>query len=395
MAAGMPAADGLNLNIQKGLLTMTTETLTASTDEQLAPVAEDMSAYVIAGAVTSEQEESEWETVSRTPAQGIEDGVGAERLGFRRVWLSERIDIKNADVILSGIGARTSRIELGTGVIDPTTRHPWVAAALAATMQACYGPRFVLGLGRGDDGYFRGTGIRMASYAFMADYIDIVRRLWNGDEVTYDGPVGNFDRMSFAETYHGPNPPVWFAGYAQPKGARLIAEHCDGVLLVPMMTPRAVRESVARIRSECERIDRNPDSIRIAALVVTAPDLDEFETRAIAHGRAVTYLQYKGYGETLCRVNHWNPKILDDIRNHERFSGLSQVADRVFQRHQMMDVAAKVPDEYMEDCSAFGTVDECVASLQRFIDAGVHEIATYGSTPAQNARLVAAWRERA
>src|SRR6201982_3178871 len=84
----------------------------------LAPVAEDMSAYVIAGAVTSEQEPSQWETVSRTPAQGIDDGVEAERLGFRRVWLSERIDIKNADVILSGIGARTSRIDLGTGVID-------------------------------------------------------------------------------------------------------------------------------------------------------------------------------------------------------------------------------------------------------------------------------------
>ena len=69
----------------------------------------------IAGAVTSEREESEWETVSRTPAQGIEDGVLAERLGFKRIWLSERIDIKNADVILSGVGARTTRLELGTG----------------------------------------------------------------------------------------------------------------------------------------------------------------------------------------------------------------------------------------------------------------------------------------
>lgn len=372
---------------------MTTETPAAPTTPELAPVAEDMSAYIIAGAVASEQEESDWQTVSRTPAQGIDDGVEAERLGFRRVWLSERIDIKNADVILSGIGARTLRLELGTGVIDPTTRHPWLTAALAATMQACYGPRFVLGLGRGDDGYFRGTGIRMASFQYMADYIDIVRSLWNGEHVTYSGPVGTFEDMSFAETYHGPNPPIWFAGYAQPKGARLIAERCDGVLLVPMMTPEAVHEAVQRIKAECERIDRDPASVRIAALVVTAPDMDDFETRAIAHGRAVTYLQYKGYGEMLCQVNHWDPKILDEIRNHERFQGLSQVADRVFQRHQMMDVAAKVPDAYMQDCSAFGTAAECVTSLQRFIDAGADEIATYGSTPAQNAQLLAGWRE--
>jgi hypothetical protein len=35
-----------------------------------------------------------------------------------------------------------------------------------------------------------------------------------------------------------------------------------------------------------------------------------------------------------------------------------------------------------------------VTSLQRFMDAGVNEIATYGSTPGQNAKLVATWRER-
>lgn len=373
---------------------MSTVADTAALTAEPAPVVDDMSAYIIAGAVTSEREESEWETVSRTPAQGIEDGVLAERLGFKRIWLSERIDIKNADVILSGVGARTTRLELGTGVIDPTTRHPWVTAALGATMQACYGPRFVLGLGRGDNGYFRGTGIEMATYAQMHDYIDIYRQLWAGETVTYDGPCGTFPAMSFAETYHGPAPEVWFAGYCQPKGARLVAEKCDGVLLVPMMTPEAVREAVERVHSECERIGRDPASVKIAALVVTAPEMDDFETRAIAHGRAVTYLQYKGYGETLCRVNHWDPKVCEDVRNHKQFDGLSEVADRIFQRHQMMDVAAVVPDEYMRDCSAFGTVDECVGSLQRFIDAGATEIATYGSTPGQNAGLLSAWRDR-
>ena len=34
--------------------------------------------------------------------------------------------------------------------------------------------------------------------------------------------------------------------------------------------------------------------------------------------------------------------MLDDIRNHKQFADLTQVADRVFQRHQMMDVAAHV-----------------------------------------------------
>jgi hypothetical protein len=45
----------------------------------------------------------------------------------------------------------------------------------------------------------------------------------------------------------------------------------------------------------------------------------------------------------------------------------------------------------MLDSCAIGTVDECLASLQRFREAGADEIVTYGSTPGQNAGLAAAW----
>jgi probable F420-dependent oxidoreductase len=353
-----------------------------------------MSAWIIAGAVASKQEGPEFDTVARTPAQGIDDAVAAEKLGYKGVWISERIDIKWSDVILSGAAARTSRLEVGTGVIDPTTRHPWITAAYAATMQACYGERFILGLGRGEDAYFKGTGIRQASFDYMHDYIRILRKLWAGDRVIYDGPVGSFDGMNFAETYHGAAPPVWFAGFAHSKGAKLIAEDCDGVLLIPMMTPQAVSDAVGRIRDACHKVSRDPSEIRICVPVITAPDMDDFETRAIAHGRAVTYLQYPGYGEAMCKANGWDFTVLDDIRNHPKLAGVSEIADRVFQRHQLMDVATRVPDEHMRDCCAIGSADECVTSLQRFIDAGADEVATYGSTPQQNAALIAAWRER-
>ena len=68
--------------------------------------------------------------------------------------------------------------------------------------------------------------------------------------------------------------------------------------------------------------------IRVGALVVTAPDMDDFEARAIAHGRMVTYLQYPGYGEALCDANGWDHQVLSDIRNHPQFASLRQVALR-------------------------------------------------------------------
>lgn len=48
----------------------------------------------------------------------------------------------------------------------------------------------------------------------------------------------------------------------------------------------------------------------------------------------------------------------------------------------------------MRASCAIGTVDECVATLQAFRDAGADEITTYGGTPGQNADLIAGWRSR-
>lgn len=357
-------------------------------------VVEDLSAYVISGAVSAVQGDVDHESDERTPAQGIDDAVEAERLGFRAAWLSERWDIKQADVILSGAAARTSRIEVGTAMVCPPTRQPWLMAAMAATMQACYGPRFTLGLGRGTDAIWHDMGIKMPTYRELADYVDILRRLWRGEVVDYDGPIGRFPALAFSEIVPGPQPPVWFGTFARAKGAELLASSFDGVLLPPVLTPEATAKAVERIHVACRRIGRDSREIRICQAVITAPGLDDVETRSLAHGRAVGYLQYPGYGETLIEENGWDMDVIHDLRTHRQLAANDKVADRLFHRHQLLEPAKLIPDEYMIDSCAIGSVDECVTSLQRFRDAGADEIATYGSTPGQNAKLIEAWRNR-
>jgi probable F420-dependent oxidoreductase len=353
----------------------------------------ELSAYVIAGAVSAQRVERHFETESRTVAEGIEDGVEAERLGFHRVFLSERYDIKHADVILSGIGARTKTIGLATGTIDPQTRQVWNTAAFGATMHACYGPRLTICLGLGDDMIFKRMGVRMAKYREMVEYAQMYRALWRGESVSYTGQSGACENFSFSETYNGPAPQLWLGSFANPKGAETIAAAYDGVVLPPVFTPRATAAAAARIRDACERIDRDPATVAICQSVITAPDLDEQEFRQLAHGRATTYFVYPGYGENLARVNGWDEQVILDVRNHPIFSGLAKVADMEMHRHQMMDAAAVIPDEYMLDSCAFGTAEQCARNLQRFVEAGATEITTYGSTPAQNAGLLAAWKE--
>jgi len=361
-----------------------------------ADVVEDLSAFLIAGRVTSvPPEDPSDETGARTPAQGIQDGVEAERLGFRRAFLSERWNLKEAAVVLGAVGARTERIGLATGLVSPARRNVLHMAAFGATMHACFGPRFVLGLGRGDHSYLREEGLRTAGFDGLVDYVDILRRLWRGEHVTYDGPAGHHSAIKLGDVYEGPAPQVWYGTFGLPKAAAAVARAFDGVLFPPVFTPEATAGSVARIRDACERIGRDPAEVRICQCVITAPDLSEEETRALAHARAVTYLQAPEFGESLLRANGWDRGPVDKLREHRQFQRSNEMADTAFHRVELMEPARLVPDEWMQETCAIGGVDDCVAKIRQFRDAGADEVATYGSTPSQNAGLIAAWRERA
>jgi 5,10-methylenetetrahydromethanopterin reductase len=358
------------------------------------PVVDDWSGWMISGRVRSHLPAGQpYATTVRTPAQGIQDGIDAEAIGYRRVYISERLNLKEAGAFLGGIAAQTTRLEIGTAMATPGYHHPLHAAALGATMHACFGPRFILGIGRGSNTWLKGTGMAEVGYQGVIDYANLIRGLWRGEHIDYDGPAGQFADLHMGDIYEGPAPQIWLGGFGLPKFAAAAAEAFDAVFLHPMFTPEAAHGAVTRLRSACERLDRDPATLRIIQPIVTAPDLDDFETRSLCHARAVTYFQIPGYGESLVTANGWDPRILREIRNHPMISGDDVIADFRYHRKDLMQVARLVPDEWMQRSCGIGTVAECLKTARALKDAGVDEIATYGSTPAQNAALVAAWRQ--
>src|SRR5438874_1089600 len=70
----------------------------------------------------------------------------AERLGYESVWTAEAY---GSDVFspLCWVGARTSRIKLGTAIMQVSARTPACAAMTAATIDHLSGGRLVLGIG--------------------------------------------------------------------------------------------------------------------------------------------------------------------------------------------------------------------------------------------------------
>ena len=70
----------------------------------------------------------------------------AERSGFDSVWTSESYG-SDAITPLAFIAARTTRIRLGSGIMQMPARTPAMTAMTAMTLDALSGGRFILGLG--------------------------------------------------------------------------------------------------------------------------------------------------------------------------------------------------------------------------------------------------------
>ena len=316
----------------------------------------------------------------RDPAVGLEQARDAERIGFNRLWLSERYDLKEAAVLCGAFAAVTERIGIGTALVVDAVRHPLMAASFGATMQATFGDRFTLGMSRGVRHHLEPQGFAFSSAAEFEEYARTLKRLWAGER---DGG------LEFVDKLQGPAPKLVYGSFANPKAARLAARGFDGVLLVPFMTVDSVRAAVERLEDACEQEGRDPATLAVSHYIVTAPDFSPDDELAVVNARFVTYLQLTGLGDPIVDANGWDRGPVEELR--ARFDG---VADHGFHRSELLEAAAALPREWITAGAAVGSAEQCCETLQGFFDAGVDDIVFHGSSPAENETLAAAWRAR-
>jgi F420-dependent oxidoreductase-like protein len=120
----------------------------------------------------------------------IDAVLAAEDAGFESVWTAESW---GSDVVspLCWIGARTTRIKLGTGLMQLSGRTPTCAAMTAATIDHLSGGRLILGLGVSGPQVVEGWyGVPFPKpLARTREYVEILRKVWRREEpVTNDGP---------------------------------------------------------------------------------------------------------------------------------------------------------------------------------------------------------------
>ena len=112
---------------------------------------------------------------------------------------------------LGALGAKTSRIVMGTSVLTPTFRyHPSIVAQAFATLGALFPGRIVLGVGTGKSlNEVPATGLKWPEpkerFARLREALRLMRQLWKEDRVSFDG---EFYKTVNATIYDRPKVPV-------------------------------------------------------------------------------------------------------------------------------------------------------------------------------------------
>lgn len=339
--------------------------------------ADDLSIYVVPGRVPD-------------PRVALHEAADAEAAGFGGVYVSERLDVKDAAVVCGALAATTTRLRIGTALVHQDTRHPLTIASMAATLQLTSQGRFTLGIGRGLGALAPSMGVAKPTLAGVEHLVSTIRRLWAGERITETGPAGSFRGLRFTDLPSSQPPPRILFGTIGPRGLALAGRVFDGVILHPFLTVEAAARSVAIVRSAAADAGRDPASIHIVSTLVAAPAISAEREGVVVRARAISYLQVRGLGELLVAANGWDPAVLTQIRDHPTLAGRG-IADTALTRDRLVDSSEVIPEEWFATGAAVGTEADCVRRAHEYRAVGVDEILLHGASPAEAAPMVGAW----
>jgi len=202
----------------------------------------------------------------------------ADDSALDQLWVWEDCFSESGVASAAAALAWTERVSVGIGLLPVPLRNVALAAMEAATLHRLFPDRVILGVGHGLQVWMGQAGARVSSpLTLLREYLDALRALLRGEEVTVDGTYVKLDKVRL--DWPPLKPVRVFAGGIGPKTVQLTGEAADGTLAVadqPIDGVRQIRETVG------------PTQPIIASLhVTTGPDAAERLARAVPSGFGV------------------------------------------------------------------------------------------------------------
>lgn len=222
----------------------------------------------------------------------LDYSVEAERCGFDSVFISDHFqpwrhtggEAPFSLSWLGALGAKTSRIAIGTSVLTPTFRyHPSVIAHAFATLGTLFPKRVILGIGTGESlNEVPATGLQWPEQkertARFREAIALIRQLWTEERVSFHG---QFYRTEKATIYDRPEHPVpIYIAAAGPFIAKLAGLAAEGFICTSGKKRELYVDTLLpNLAAGLEQAGRPPDSIE--RMIEMKVSFDTDRTRAL------------------------------------------------------------------------------------------------------------------
>ena len=303
---------------------------------------------------------------AQPPENLIETVQTAENLGFDSVWTAEAWG-SDAFTPLAYIAANTSKINLGTSVVQLSARTPTATAMAALTLDHLSGGRMILGLGVSGPQVVEGWYGQPFSkpLARTREYIDIVRQVLKREEpVTSDGP--HYPLPYKGEGSWGLGKPLRsithplradlpiYMGAEGPKNVALAAEIADGWL--PLYYSPFRQDVYAESLK-----DAGPD-FQIAQMAIVGIS-DDVEA-ALMPVKSMLGFYIGGMG---AKKRNFHMELMSRMG----FEAEAHKIQDLFFEGRRAEAVAAVPNEFADEISLVGPVERIKERLQAWQDTPV------------------------
>lgn len=248
-----------------------------------------------------------------------------EELGLDSIWPSDHVVSRQPSLdvacLMAMFAARTKRIKMGPSVLSLPARDPIHVAKTFASLDHLTGGRrrviMAVGLG-GDPRECTVSGIPESERgARMREGVEVMRKLWSAPNVTHQGRFYRFENVTIEPRPVGGRLDVWIGGQSD-LALKRVARYGDG-WMPSFITAREFAAGMSKLTGYGAELGRTIEPGEAGVLLLTHVSRDA--------------------------------------------EGAREVARKLLKR-------APIPQEALDERSAIGTVEEVVARLRAFVDAG-------------------------
>jgi len=298
----------------------------------------------------------------------------AEELGFDSAWTAEAYG-NDAVTTATWVAAKTTKIKVGTSIMQMPARQPAMAAMTAMSLDHLSGGRFILGLGPSGPQVVEGWyGVPYGKpLQRTREYIEIIRQVWAREKALefhgelYDIPISGPGTTGLGKPLksilHGnPDIPIYTASIS-PNGLRCAAEVADGVF--PMMLDPEKVDSVylPHLEEGFKKAGGNKSLENFAivpgATCIIADDVEK--ARMPVKGHMSLYIGGMGARDK----NFYN-----DLAKRLGYEEAAVKIQNLFLDGKKAEAAMAVPDELVDACHLVGPADRIRDRLQAWKEAG-------------------------